>query len=180
MKSWFGIIVFLAMVILNIVLENQKKARLEREEGESDDQKLPPPGPGGFPKKDTRSAHTLDRPAPEPPATSPENASLQDLMQEIFQREDETAPKPPPTLEENTAFPTAAEPAAKAVALPVPMPLAAETPATPVKPPSGPQSSPPACSPVRQHQAVAIPRGRQGLRQAIVMAEVLGKPKALQ
>jgi hypothetical protein len=183
MKNLFGIIFFIAMVILNIILENQKNARLEREANESDDQKIPPSGHGGFPKKAPYPARPLERPVQTNSTTDPDTVSLQDLMQEFFQREAEASSKTDYTPEENPASPPAAELTAKPTALPVAMPLAAETPVAPtipIEPPVDPQPLLPASSPIRKRQAIAITRARQGLRQAVIMAEVLGKPKALR
>ncbi len=155
MKNLFGIIFFIAMVILNIILENQKNARLEREASESDDQKIPPPGHGGFPQKDSPPARSLERPVQTPSTTDPDTVSLQDLMQEFFQREAETSSKTDYTPEEKPATLPAAELAAKPAALPVAIPLAAETPVAstaPSEPAAEPQPLLPASSPIRKRR----------------------------
>ena len=198
MKNWLGIVVFLAMVIVNIILEQQKKVRLDQEEGDSEKQKLPPPSQPGYPKQSS---------SPVPPAKSLQETapsgktdSLQDLLQELFQRNSANLPEgdenvaeilPAQTAPVSSA-PVAADQisppkSALATVLPVIRAVAeskssSASPTQPAVPPAPP--APPAIrTPVQKAPAIRgsiIARNRSGLRQAVVMAEVLGKPKAWQ
>ena len=163
MKNWLGIIIFLSIVIVNVILENQKKARLAREEDELDS-KPPPPRKSGYQNKTILMPPTAENPAK--PDSNEEKDSLQELMQAFFQRDTENQPE---IIEPRQKM--AQQPIAKPIAQPIAKPITKLV----------TKKALPAPAIVNQKlSAFVIPRERQDLRQAVIMAEVLGKPKAWQ
>jgi hypothetical protein len=167
MKDWTGILVFIAIAIANILFEQQ--AQRKKRASSSPPASVPPKS---RPKQAEveRASETHSSPPPKHEPT------LQEVLQSLFENRNlEPRVETPPPVPKKTETPPAPAPILAKKHVPKP-------PAPPASPPAPPLPKPlegATRKPASAWLAKADFHSRTSLRRAVVMAEVLGKPRGL-
>lgn len=171
MKDWFGILIFVAIAIANIMLE-QKRQKKKKAARTASPASIIPPSRKRAPVK-PRIQQDNDQPVEKEP-------TLQEALQSLFEnsRMEPRKEVPPPLPGQSDA--EAPKPLTRVVAPPA-KPVLPVSP-TPVPPPPAAQPILPPASEKRSAQWLSMSdfRTRASLRRAVIMSEVLAKPRGLQ
>jgi len=186
MKDWLGILIFVGIAIANIMVEQNRKKKKKAARTAP----AVPLSPAGnrLAQQDAISPIRSEAPVKKEP-------TLQETLQRLFEAsQSKPAPPPPPPLPHKAEV-VMAQPPPRPVTQSrnTAMPAQASVPATPLQQPA-------ASSTVTPAQAVPVPpppatvvnrssenwlskanfRSTSALRRAVIMSEILAKPKALQ
>lgn len=165
MKNWTGVLIFIAIAIANILFEQQAQRKKRASSEETPDPA--PPVRRRKPASSTESDEDYSSPPREP--------TLQETLQSLFENRD-LEPRletPPPVPKKVETAPAPAPILAKKHTLKAPV-----VPAPPA-PPTPKSLEGAARKPASAWLAKTDFRSRKSLRRAVVMAEVLGRPKGL-
>ncbi len=168
MKDWFGILIFVAIAVANIILEQKRQQKKKSARGQAAPASSATPLPKRAPVVQRRTEVQSDRPVAKEP-------SLQEALQSLFEQSRmEPRKEAPPPL-----------PRKPEVKPPRPPARVAPSAAKPVAPVTLPQTAQPIVPLPSEHTAVrwfsrSDFRARASLRRAVFMSEVLAKPKGLQ
>ena len=166
MKDWFGILIFVAIAIANIMLEqNRQQKKKAARRAAAPASPLPPVRKRAPVQR--RAEVQSDRPATQEP-------TLQEALQSLFENSKMEPRKqvPPPVPLEPT------KPLARVVTTAVPPPVPVPVPV----PPPASQPILPAAAAAHATRLLSRSdfRARDSLRRAVIMSEVLAKPKGFQ
>ncbi|NMA20177.1 MAG: hypothetical protein GX927_06325 [Lentisphaerae bacterium] len=172
MNDWFGILIFVAIAVANVILEQKQQKKKKAAQRPATPATPAAPAP---PVRKRAPVQRRTEPQPSRPAT-PE-PTLQEALQSLFENSmlEPQAEMPPPLPLETS------KPVVRVVDAATPRPV----PAQPPEPPSPPQPpEPPMPSAPKAQTPCLLSKSdfhsRASLRRAVIMSEILAKPKSLQ
>ena len=165
MKDWFGILIFVAIAVANIMLEQKQQKKKKAAQRPATPAAPAPPVRKRVPVQRRTEVQPSRPAAPEP--------TLQEALQSLFENSRlEPQVETPPPLPLETSKPVARVVGAAT-------PPSPPVPAQPPQPPEPPMpSAPKAQTPCLLSKSDF--RNRASLRRAVIMSEILAKPKSLQ